>query len=160
MANLSLAGCGSLLTEGAATGAGIAGAGISASVTKNATVAAGIGLGVAALAQTGVQYAERRVHRAEQDSIAGTAGPLAVGAVAKWQVVHDIPIEDDEHGEVVVSRDLGDAAFACKEVVFSVDTVADKKPVRSFYTATICRDGTAWKWATAEPSTARWGGLQ
>ncbi len=156
----SLCGCQSLLTEGTATGAGIAGAGIAGSVTRNATVGAGIGLGVAALADTGLKYVERRVHRAEQDSIASTAGPLEVGAVAPWHIAHDIPIEDDEHGDVTVARALGSDTFACKEIVFSVDTVQKSQPVRAFYTATICRDGQSWKWATAEPSTDRWGGLQ
>jgi hypothetical protein len=159
-AALALSGCGSLLTEGTATGAGIAGAGVAGAVTKNATVGAAIGLGVGALAMTGLQYAERRVHGAEQDAIAATAGPLAVGEVAPWHVVHDIPIEDDEHGELVVARTLGNDGFACKEIVFSVDTLHDKQPQRAFYTATVCRDGALWKWATAEPATARWGGLQ
>jgi hypothetical protein len=157
---IPLSGCGSLLTEGTATGAGIAGAGVAGAISKNATVGAAIGLGVGALADTGLKYAERRVHRTEQDAIAATAGPLDVGIVSPWHAEHDIPIEDDEHGDVVVARTLGTDAFACKEVVFSVDTIEDKQPRRAFYTATICRDGTVWKWATAEPSTARWGGLQ
>jgi hypothetical protein len=32
--------------------------------------------------------------------------------------------------------------------------------VRAFYTATVCRDATQWKWATAEPATERWGAMQ
>lgn len=48
----------------------------------------------------------------------------------------------------------------CKEIVFSVDRVEDKKPRRDFYTASICRDGKDWKRATAEPATARWGFLR
>jgi hypothetical protein len=132
-----LGGCGSVLTEGTATGAGMG-----------------------ALADAGLKYAERRVHGAEQNEIAAVAGPLDVGVVAAWHVEHDVPIEDDEHGELVVARTLGSEAFACKEVVFSVDTIEDKKAARAFYTATICRDGPVWKWATAEPATARWGGLQ
>ncbi len=155
-----LGGCGSVLTEGTATGAGIAGAGIAGAISRNATVGAGIGLGVGALADAGLKYAERRIHGAEQNEIAATAGPLDVGVVAAWHVEHDVPIEDDEHGELVVARTLGSEAFACKEVVFSVDTIEDKKAARAFYTATICRDGPVWKWATAEPATARWGGLQ
>ena len=67
---------------------------------------------------------------------------------------------DPESGEVMVTHDIGGPDFACKEIVFSVDTVEDKKPARSFYTATVCRDGAVWKWATAEPATARWGALQ
>jgi uncharacterized protein YceK len=160
LALVPLSGCGSVLTEGAATGAGIAGAGIAGAISKNATVGAAIGLGVGALADTGLKYAERRVHRTEQNAIAMTAGPLEIGVVAPWHVEHDIPIEDDEHGDLVVARTLGADTFACKEIVFSVDTVEDRQPRRAFYTAMICRDGGLWKWATAEPSTARWGGLQ
>ena len=60
----------------------------------------------------------------------------------------------------VVTRLIGSADFACKEIVFSVDTVEKKTPHRAFYTATVCQDGTTWKWASAEPATARWGALQ
>jgi len=152
---IPLAGCTSLLTEGTSAGAGVAAAGVSRAVTKDPAVVTGIGLGVQAAARAGLQYTERKVHQSEQDSIAEVAGALPVGSVAKWQVVHDIPIESNEHGEVTVSRTLGGADISCKEIVFSV---VDTAP--AFYTATICRDGTAWKWATAEPATERWGALQ
>jgi hypothetical protein len=151
-----LGGCTSLLTEGTAAGAGAAGASISHAVTDNAGVTTGIGLGVQAAARAGLQYAERKVHQSEQDTIATAAGPLRVGAVAHWQVVHDIPIEASEQGRVSVSRAFGDSRFACKEIVFSVDHEAASE----FYTATVCRDGEHWKWATAEPATERWGALQ
>jgi hypothetical protein len=163
---LPLAGCGSVLSAGTTTGAGIASAGIANSFTKNASVATAIGLGVAAGAEAGLQYAERRVHAAEQDRIAQAAGGLAPGVVGQWSVSHDVPIEDDEHGAVVVTRDLaaagggGAADFACREIVFSVDSTEHHQPRRDFYTATVCRDGNSWKWATAEPATARWGSLQ
>jgi hypothetical protein len=155
-----LGGCTSVLTEGSAAGAGIAGAAIAHGVTHNAGVTTGIGLGVQAAALAGLQYTERKVHQTEQDRIAAVAGPLPVGAVAHWQVVHDIPIEANEHGEVTVSRLLGDADFACKEIVFSVDHDSKHGTSREFYTADVCRDGTQWKWATAEPATERWGALQ
>ena len=150
-----LAGCTSLLTEGTAAGAGAAGAGISRAVTKDPGVVTGIGLGVQAAARAGLQYTERKVHQSEQDSIASAAGGLPVGGVAQWQVVHYIPIESNEHGEVTVSRAVGAADITCKEIVFSVDD-----STRAFYTATICLDGAVWKWATAEPATERWGSLQ
>jgi hypothetical protein len=129
-------------------------------VTKSAAAAAGIGLGIAAGANAGLQYLERDVHRAEQDRIAQAAGPLGVGVVGQWSVSHSIPIEDDEHGDVVVTRLVGGADFNCKEIVFSVDTVDKKIPHRAFYTATVCQDGQTWKWATAEPATTRWDSLQ
>jgi hypothetical protein len=151
-----LSGCTSVLTEGTAAGAGAAGAAIAHGVTNNAGVTTGIGLGVQAAARAGLQYAERRVHETEQNNIATVAGTLPVGAVAPWHVVHDIPIEADEHGQVAVSRALTGSRFLCKEIVFSVE----HPETREFYTATVCRDGENWKWATAEPATERWGALQ
>ena len=155
-----LGGCTDLLTQGTAAGAGIVGAAASRSLTRNAGVTTGIGLGVQAAAQAGLQYAERRVHETEQNDIATVAGTLPVGAVAHWKVAHDIPIEADQHGEVTVYRDIGGPGFACKAIVFSVDTQADHGLVQAFYTAKVCHDGTRWKWATAEPATERWGALQ
>ncbi len=157
---LALPGCSSLLTGGTTEVAGIAGAGIASSVTKSATTATAIGLGVAAGANAGLQYEERVVHSAEQDQIAAAAGGLAPGTAGPWRVSHDVPIEADEHGEVAVVRVLGAPSIDCKEIVFSVDTMADHAPRREFYTATVCQDGPAWKWASAEPATARWGSLQ
>jgi uncharacterized protein YceK len=155
-----LSGCGSVLTATTSDVAGIAGAGAASAVTKSAAAAAGIGLGIAAGANAGLQYVERDVHQAEQDRIAAAAGGLQPGVVGHWDVSHKIPIEDDEHGDLVVTRLIGSANFNCKEIVFSVDTVEKKIPHRAFYTATVCQDGNTWKWASAEPATARWGALQ
>lgn len=156
-----MAGCQSLLTEGTADVAGIAGAGVAGAISKNAVVGAAVGLGVRSLAAEGLRYVERRVHRTEQDAIAVAAGPLEPGAVAPWAVRHTLPIEDDEQGEVTVSRRIGSGSFTCKEIVFSVDVQKRDAPLRrAFYTATICRDGETWRWASAEPATERWGGLQ
>lgn len=156
----ALPACGSLLTASTADVAGIAGAGIAGAVTKSAAGAAAIGLGVAAGANAGLQYVERDVHGAEQDQIAKAAGALAPGVVGQWSVKHPIPVEDDEHGDLVVTRLIGSGNFNCREVVFSVDTIEKKQPHRAFYTATVCQDGDTWKWASAEPATARWGSLQ
>jgi hypothetical protein len=168
-------GCKSLLTATTADVAGIAGAGIAGAVTESPAAAAGIGLGIAAAANAGLQSIERDVHRTTQDQIAQAAGALDPGVVGHWSASHTIPIESDEHGDLVVTRLFGNADFACKEIIFSVDTMekktadktaADPKPVeqtiahRAFYTAIICKDGTTWKWASAEPATARWGSLQ
>ena len=155
----ALSGCTSVATEATSAGAGIAGAAAAHGVTHNAGVVTGIGLGVQAAARAGLQYAERKIHQAEQDQIAAVAGTLPVGAVGKWQVVHAIPMEADERGEVTVSRKLGGAGFMCKEIVFSIDP-SRTDAAREFYTATVCRDAAKWKWATAEPATERWGALQ
>jgi len=156
----SLGGCTDLLTQGTAAGAGIAGAAVSRSVTRNAGVTTGIGLGVQAAAQAGLEYTERRVHETEQNEIASVAGTLPVGGVATWRIVHDIPIEANQHGEVTVDRDVGGPGFTCKAIVFSVENQEKRGVVRAFYTATVCLDGTQWKWALAEPATERWGALR
>ncbi|WP_321879148.1 hypothetical protein [Paraburkholderia bannensis] len=161
-ASLACSACSSLYSEGAQTGAGIAGAAVAAKVTNNAAVATGIGLGALAAAKAGVQYSERVVHRNTQDSIAKAAGPLDVGGVAPWSIVHSFPIEEDAHGRVTVSRAISTGALDCKEIVFSVDQDAtkDKAATSAFYVASVCRDGETWKWASAEPATDRWGALQ
>lgn len=158
----ALSGCSSLYSEGATTGAGIAGAAVAAKVTNNAAVATGIGLGAVAAARTGVQYSQRVVHGETQDSIAKVAGPLDVGAVGNWSATHALPIEEDERGRVTVSRIVSKGALDCKEIVFSVDRPAtkDAAATSAFYVADICRDGNIWKWASAEPATGRWGALQ
>lgn len=160
LAAAPLAGCGSLLTEGTATGAGIAGAGIAGAISRNATVGAAIGLGVAAGANAGLLYVERRIHSGTQDAIAAAAGPLPEGGVGAWRSTPAIPIERDAHGEVAVSREIDGPDFACKEIIFSVDDGKTPDLHRSFFTTTICRDGDKWRWAMAEPATSRWGALQ
>lgn len=100
------------------------------------------------------------MHREEQDAIAAAAGPRAPGEVTTWSVSHRIPIESDEHGDVVVSRVFGAGPIACKELVFSVETKRRRVTRRAFYITTICRDGDRWRWASSEPATERWGGLQ
>jgi uncharacterized protein YceK len=159
----TLSGCSSLLSEGTGAAAGIAGTAIANKVTDNATVATGIGLGVQAGAKAALAYAQRKTRGEEQDAIATAAGPLDVGAVAPWRVKHQLPIESDAQGQVAVSRAFGGAGLECKEVVFSIDTPAGKagdEPLREFFVTTVCRDGAHWRWANAEPATARWGSLQ
>ncbi len=158
----SLTGCSSLYSEGATAGAGIAGAAAAGTVSNNAAVASGIGLGALAVARAGVQYSQRVMHTYSQDQIATAAGPLAVGAVAPWFTKHSVPIEADEKGRVTVSRVISVDMLDCKEIVFSVDTdeKKDQPATSSFYVAAVCRDGNTWKWASAEPATARWGALQ
>lgn len=154
----ALGACTSLLSATTADVAGVASAGISSGITKNAAVGTGVGLGVAAGADAGLHYMERRVHHAEQVQIASAAGPLARGQVAYWRIVHDVPIEANEHGRVTVFRVFSAPGFTCKQIVFSVDG-KDNRPT-GYYTTTICFNGVRWEWAEAEPATARWGSLQ
>jgi hypothetical protein len=156
----TLSGCSSILSTSAGELAGIASAAVAGAVTSNPGVAAGIGLGAQAGARAGVDYAERRVQRATQDRIAQAAGPLRPGEVASWQTEHRTPFAGGEEGRVTVSRVVSLASVECKEIVFSVDRRDDDAPRNAFYVAMVCREGAAWKWASAEPATARWGGLQ
>ncbi len=162
-----LASCSSLLTQSAGAGAGVGGAAISNAITKNGAITAGIGLGAQAAATAGVQYLEKRVQGAEQNAIALASADVSVGGVGQWSIVHQIPIAQDEHGELTVVQEFapalpagGGPAFDCKEIIFSVDTVSHHRPLQTFYSAFVCRDDRTWKWATAEPATARWDGLQ
>lgn len=157
---LALPGCGSLLTEGTADLAGVAGAGAASAVTDSGAAAAAIGLGVRSLAAEGLKYVTRRVHREEQDAIAVAAGPLEPGAVAPWFVRHSLPVEPDKRGDVTVSRSFGAGPIRCKELVFSVERTRRNVTERAFYIAAICQDGARWRWASAEPATERWGNLQ
>jgi len=154
----ALGACTSVLSATTADVAGVTSAGISSGITRNAAVGTGIGLGVAAGADAGLRYLERRVHHAEQVRIASAAGPLAPGQVAYWSIVHDVPIEADEHGRVTVFRVFTTPGFACKQIVFSVEGKNDRP--NGYYTTTICFNGVQWEWAEAEPATARWGSLQ
>jgi hypothetical protein len=148
------------VSEGSATVAGVAGTAVASNVTKNAAVASGIGLGVLAAAQAGVKTVERNYHGDRQDKIAEIAGELTIGQVAPWQSIHLIQLEPDEAGRVTVSRIISATDLTCKEIVFSVDQAKGTTAPNSFYVATICKDSTKWRWATAEPATARWGSLQ
>jgi len=157
----TLSGCASILSKGGGAGAGIAGASLAGAVTKDPAVTAGIGLGAQALAAAAINAAEKRVHRTEQDSIAAAAGPLDVGGTAKWSSGHyEVSLEQNEHGVLTVSRLIRTPELDCKEIVFSVDKLVKGEPDRDFYTTIICRNGTRWKWASAEPATERWGSLQ
>lgn len=156
----ALGGCSSFLQQGAGAVAGVGGAAVAASVTSDAAVATGIGVGVQSLAQAGVQRAQRAVHTTLQDRIATVAGGLSMGEVGKWEVVHPVPIEPASRGEVTVSRTIGARALDCREIVFSVENGPRTESSRGFYVAMICRDGERWKWASAEPATERWGSLQ
>ncbi|NKE47292.1 hypothetical protein HB662_21120 [Roseomonas frigidaquae] len=152
----ALPGCGALLSEGTGAAAGIGSASLAEAVGASAAATTGIGIGVQAGARAGLQYAQRRTHRSAQLRLAAAAGPLEVGEVANWAVDHTIPLQPDEAGEVAVTRQISAGTLDCKEIVFSVV----EPESRRFYTATVCRDGTIWRWASAEPATERWGSLQ
>jgi hypothetical protein len=155
-----LSGCSSLFETSVADIAGVGGAAISGAATSNPAVAAGIALLVQAGARAGVQYVQRQVHGASQDEIASAGGDLAIGEIGTWRTHHRVAIEFAQHGRVTVSRVISEGAIPCKELVFSVDSPREDLSSSRFYVVSVCRDGARWKWATAEPATARWGALQ
>ncbi|MGJ7508132.1 hypothetical protein [Variovorax sp. GT1P44] len=158
---LTLSGCGSLIAESASAGAGIAGGAIASAITDNAGVATGIGIGVQAIARAGVQYHERKIHAEAQTQIARVAGPLKVGQVKPWKTTLSLPLEPEEAGRVTVSRVISSGELHCKEIVISVErSGGDRLPATEFYVAAVCRSGSEWAWASAEPATERWGSLQ
>jgi hypothetical protein len=159
--SLTVSGCGSLLGEGASAGAGIVAGSIAGAVTDNAAMVAGIGIAMQAAARAGVQYGQRKIHGEAQGQIARIAGPLKVGEVKAWNTAHSLPLEEEEAGRVTVSRVVSRGEFDCKEIIVSVEQSGrDRLPVSEFYVASICRDGSVWAWASAEPATSRWGALQ
>ncbi|MDM0105247.1 hypothetical protein QTH97_09915 [Variovorax sp. J22R24] len=158
---LMLSGCSSLIAESASAGAGIAGGAIAGAITDSAAVASGIGIAVQALARAGVQYHERKIHGEVQEQIALAAGPLKVGQVKPWKTVLSLPLEPEQSGRVAVSRIISSGELDCKEIVVSVEQSGkDALPASEFYVAAICRSGSRWAWASAEPATERWGSLQ
>ena len=157
-----MTGCSDLLTEGTADLAGVGGAAAAHAVTNNPTVTTAIGLGVGSLAMSGLKSEERAVHnRRSRTGSPKRPACLPVGTVGTWSVTHSVPIEDDQKGELVVSREIG-ATPTCIAGKSSSPSIPSQngQPARAFYTATVCLDGTRWKWASAEPATARWGSLQ
>jgi hypothetical protein len=133
--------------------AGVAGAVGSAS--GSALLGAVVGFGVSYGVDQGVKYVERRIEGNVQIAIAETAGPLAIGQSASWQVPETLPLTS-KSGTVEVARSFGEA-IPCKDIVF---TDADDSDHHVF-ASTICRnDQGIWVWALAEPSVHRWGFLQ
>ena len=153
-------GCASVANTASSEIAGVGGAAIATAITSNGAAATGIGLGVQAATRAGLQYAQRRVHESVQNEIARAAGPLEVGTVGRWSIDPAGALEHKQEGRVTVSRVISVTDLQCKEAVFSVDTVDKEVPKSAFYVAIVCRDGERWKWASAEPATARWDGLQ
>jgi hypothetical protein len=153
-------GCAAVIDTGSSEIAGVGGAAVASAVTSNGAVATGIGRAVQAATRAGVQYAQRRVHASGQGEIARAAGALQPGDVGRWQIKPAGALEREQQGRVTVSRVISTTDLQCKEAVFSVDTVVKDEPRSAFYVAVVCQDGDRWKWASAEPSTERWDGLQ
>ncbi len=151
---LVLIGCSSVGSiAGAVVGAATGGA------TTNPVVGYAVGIGTKVLVDQLVFYIGRRRQQGEQDEIAAQVGALPIGVSAPWKIDHDIPI-GNEHGDMTVVRQIDSPLATCREVVFTVvDGHAADSP-RGVFVTTACQQGPRWKWAQAEPATARWGFLQ
>ena len=140
--------------------AGVLTGALAGGASGNPAVGFGVGVGVAAGSDYAVKYFGRSRQHAEQEVIAGAAGPLPPGGTASWAIHHTIPF-GNEHGTLMVVRDIATPLAACKEVVFSVDEGEGDKLRRHWYDTDICLQPPArWRWATAEPAVPRWGYLQ
>lgn len=129
--------------------------------TATGSPAAGFAIGIATNAGVDelVKWIGRSRQGAEQDAIAAVAGEMAVGEARPWRIRHTIPI-GNEHGELRVVRVIANPLTTCKEVVFSVDEGRAAARERKLFTTAVCRQGSRWKWAAAEPAVQRWGYLQ
>lgn len=153
-ASAAMTGCASI---GAASGA-VAGVATGA-VTANPAVGIGVGIAVQSATDEAVNRYMRVMHRDQQDAIAMLVGEMPLGASQPWRVEHRLPIENG-HGEVRVTRVFDTALASCKEFAFSVVDGDKPNAPADWFTASACRQGARWKWATAEPAVDRWGTLQ
>jgi hypothetical protein len=152
---VALAGCSAL---NAFTAAGVgATTGVA---TANPVVGYTVAVGVNAALDELQNYIARTRQGAEQDVIAAAAGEMAVGETRDWKIVHDIPLFDDEHGQMQVVRTIDTPLTQCKEVLFTVDEGRPPHLQRARYDTDACHDTTGWKWAEAEPAVDRWGYFQ
>ncbi|CAB3657071.1 hypothetical protein [Achromobacter pestifer] len=153
-ASIGLAGCQSS-SIGGATGA-VVGT-ISGAATANPVAGYAIGVTVQAAVDATVKYVLREWKNDQQNVMANAAGELPIGQVRQWQIRHALPV-GSEQGGIQVVRDIDTPLTRCREVLFTVEQ--DDTPAPA-YTSIICRQpGGQWKWAAAEPSVARWNGLQ
>lgn len=132
---------------------------IAAAATGSATANPGAGIAVGILVRAGanalVKYIVRKRHTGEQDAIAEAAGVAPIGQARPWEIRHTIPI-GNTHGELEAVREFRTPLTTCREIVFSVVDGDEREP----FTTTLCRSGTGWKWALADPAVTRWGFLQ
>ena len=148
-----LAGC------GAAADLTGAAAGIAAGTAfANPAVGFGVGVGTRAAATAGLNWVVRVRQRGEQDAVAEVIGSLAPGEVRPWRIEHSIPI-GNQGGEVRLVREMDTALARCREALFSVEEDDGPEAGGQWFLATACRQGERWRWASAEPATARWGSL-
>jgi len=152
---LVLSGCGMV---GAVSGA-VAG-GATGAVTANPIVGYATAVGVNAGVDELQKYIARVRQSAEQDAILTSVAEMQPGEVKSWKIVHEIPMFDDEHGTMQVTRDIATPLTECKEVLFTVEKGKAPHMKQTPYITSACQDGSLWKWAEAEPAVSRWGYFQ
>lgn len=150
LAALALAGC-----KNAGDIAGVVAAASTGSASANPAVGIAVGIAVRSGVNALADYLDRRRHEGEQDAIADAAGLAPIGTARAWEIRHTIPI-GNEHGLLQPVREFTTPLATCREIAF---TVVDGKD-RDLLTTTLCREGTIWRWASAEPAVDRWGFLQ
>jgi surface antigen len=126
--------------------------------TGNAAVGYAVGVGIRSAVDATVQYVMRSIKRNEQTTIASIAAGIEPGTVMPWRVRNALPFGyGDAEGTVQVTRIIDNPLTQCREVAIGVGEGEEQRTL----VATTCRqqDGR-WGWASAEPSVARWGGLQ
>lgn len=152
-ASLGLAGCQSS-SIGPATGA-VVGT-LSGAATANPVAGFAIGVTVQAAVDATVKYVLREWKNDQQNIMANAVGALPIGEVRQWQIKRALPV-GNERGSIQAVRDIETPLAHCREVLFTV-ALEGAAPA---YASTICqRQDGQWKWAAAEPSVARWTGLQ
>ncbi|WP_313621208.1 hypothetical protein [Achromobacter sp.] len=152
-ASVGLAGCQSS-SIGGATGA-VVGT-LSGAATANPVAGYAIGVSVQAAVDATVKYVLREWKNDQQNVMANAVGEQPIGEVRQWQIKRALPV-GNERGSIQAVRDIDTPLAHCREVLFTVEL----EGAAPAYASTICRrqDGQ-WKWAAAEPSVARWNGLQ
>ncbi len=131
---------------------GFAAGGAAGSATANPVIGYAVGIGVAAGVDELRRYVVRRRHQGEQDAIAEAAGAAPLDRAQPWEIRHTIPLGNDK-GLLTVTREIVTPLATCREVLFTTDDPGT-------FVTSLCRQTTGWKWAAAEPATARWGFLQ
>ncbi|AUH53463.1 hypothetical protein CXB49_00160 [Chromobacterium sp. ATCC 53434] len=148
-----LGGCSSMGAVGGAT-AGLA----TGLITSNPAIGIGVGIAVQATTDEAINRYMRSMHNDQQNLIATVAGGLPVGEIRPWRIKHTFPIENN-HGRVRVTRTFTTALVTCKDLLFSVAVDDTPNAYEDWYATSACRQGSIWKWASAEPAVARWGNL-
>jgi hypothetical protein len=153
----------SLLLGGCSMVGPISGAvagGATGAVTVNPIVGYATAVGVNAGVDELQKYIARTRQNAEQDAIIVSVADMQPGQIKYWKIVHKIPMFDNEHGTMQVTREIDTPLTQCKEILFTVDKGQGAKLKQTPYITAACRDDAGWKWAESEPAIVRWGYFQ